>query len=88
MVQTVQKPVEIAELQILDKVLTRRSLCNDTCPWSHRAAGPRGVSTVAVFWDKVPTGLTVQKPVEILQLQILDKFVICPSLYNDRCPRS
>ena len=58
--------------------LTCRSLCNDTCPWSHRAAGPRGVSTVADFWTRYPQGCLCKKPLEILQSQALDMpVVIC-----------
>ena len=34
MVLTVQKPVDIAQLQILDILLTCPLLCNDKCPWS------------------------------------------------------
>ena len=77
MVQTVQKPVEIPQLQILDKVptvLTAQKLVE--IPQLQIVV--KVVDLPTVVQRQVSMVLTVQTPLEISQLQILDKVVVMP----------
>ena len=82
MVQTVQISVEIPHAQFLAKVIDVPVIFNDTCQWWPRQCSSRTrLLTCPLFQRHVPVAVqTVQfspssvEPVEIPQVQFLDKF--------------
>ena len=97
MVLTVQKPVEIPQVHVVDNNLVDMLVCCATTGAIFLTvqnpmeipllqALDKVVGMPVVVQRQVSTVQTVQKPAEISQLPTVDKVLTCPLLCNDRCP--
>ena len=99
MVLTVQRPVEIPQVHLLNKIVDILVCCATTGAHGLTSAENRSGSAVVII-DKFvdipvvvvqrqgPMVLSVQRPVEIPQVLFLAILLTCPLLCDDRCPWS